>query len=246
MKILVLDIETAPNLAYVWGMWDQNISLNSLISPTYMLCWTAKFLDDPKIHVGIKRKKNSLKSLWKLMDEADAIIHYNGKKFDIPHINREFIEEGMKPPSPYKQIDLLDTVKRVFKFPSNKLDYVSKALALAGKAETGGFETWVGCIKNEQESWDKMIAYNIQDVLLTEELYYKLRGWIPNHANHSVYGTNTGLVCPNCGGTHIQKRGTHKAMTTTYQRYRCMNKTCGKWFRDSKMISRKQHRTIGV
>jgi DNA polymerase elongation subunit (family B) len=244
MKILVLDIETAPNLAYVWGLWDQNISIDKIVSSTYMLCWTAKFLDDTKVHVGIKKK--GLKKLWKLLDDADAVIHYNGKKFDIPHINREFLEEGWSPPSPYKQIDLLDTVRRMFKFPSNKLDYVAQTLGLKGKAETGGFATWLGCIKNDKEAWDKMIHYNIQDVALTEELYYKLRGWVPHHANHSIYGNNTGMVCPNCGGTHIQKRGTYRAQTSTYQRYRCMDEKCGKWFRDSKILNRKQHKTVGI
>ena len=27
-KCLVLDIETAPNLGYIWGLWDQNIGIN--------------------------------------------------------------------------------------------------------------------------------------------------------------------------------------------------------------------------
>jgi len=31
MQILLLDIETAPNTAHVWGLWNQNVSLNQLM-----------------------------------------------------------------------------------------------------------------------------------------------------------------------------------------------------------------------
>jgi len=243
LKILVLDIETAPNLAYVWGMWDQNVSIKQLVRPTYMLCWTAKWVGEDKIFQN--REKTKLKDLWNLLNEADAVLHYNGKKFDIPHINREFLEKGYKPPSPYKQIDLLDTVKRIFKFPSNKLDYVSRSLRLNLKSDPGGFDTWIGCIKDDDKAWNTMLEYNKQDIIVTEQLYNKIKGWIPNHANHSIHGTvNDSLVCPNCGSTHYQKRGKYRAVSSQYQRYRC--KPCGKWFRDNKILNRKQYRTVGV
>jgi len=225
-------------------MWQQNVSIGQLVSPTYMLCWAAKWNGNDQVITGKHGEKGQLKTLWKLINEADAICHYNGKRFDIPHINREFLEKSYKPTSPYKQIDLLDTVKRMFKFPSNKLDYVTQALHLSGKAETGGFDTWVGCIEDNPEAWNTMQKYNIQDVIVLEELYNKIQGWIPNHANHSIYGDNDGLVCPNCGGKHFQRRGTYKANTSTYQRYKC--KGCGKWFRDSKILNRKTNKTVGI
>ena len=120
MRLLSVDIETCPNLAYVWGLWDQNVAINQIASSTEMLCWSAKWTDNTQIifrsvfHDG---KKKMLKDLWKLLDEADAVIHFNGKRFDIPHINREFLEAGMNPPSPYKQVELFQSVNRRFRFP---------------------------------------------------------------------------------------------------------------------------------
>ena len=35
--------------------------------------------------------------------------------------------------------------------------------------------------------------------------------------------------CPNCGGKHIQKRGTGINKKTKYQRLSCMD--CGSWFK---------------
>ena len=43
MKILLLDIETAPNRVYCWGLWDQNIGLNQIEEPGYTLCFSAKW-----------------------------------------------------------------------------------------------------------------------------------------------------------------------------------------------------------
>ena len=30
-RILIIDIETSPNLAYVWGLFDQTVSLSQLL-----------------------------------------------------------------------------------------------------------------------------------------------------------------------------------------------------------------------
>jgi uncharacterized protein YprB with RNaseH-like and TPR domain len=123
MKILLLDIETAPNLGYIWKMFKENIPLDRLIESGYILCWSAKWLGEKEVFFESLQGKSSkamLRPLYKMLNEADAVIHYYGKKFDIPTINNEIVDAGWAPPSPYKQIDLYDTVAQQFKFPSNK------------------------------------------------------------------------------------------------------------------------------
>ncbi len=44
MKILLLDIESSPNTAHVWGLWQQNVSINQLMESSYVLCYAAKWL----------------------------------------------------------------------------------------------------------------------------------------------------------------------------------------------------------
>ena len=100
MKILFVDIETAPNLAYCWGLFDQNISHDQLEESSYILCWSAKWYGKPKIHFASAEKKtaqNVLKPIHALLDEADIVIHFNGKKFDVPVLNREFVKHGLTP-----------------------------------------------------------------------------------------------------------------------------------------------------
>ena len=235
MKILLLDIETAPNLVHVWGLWGQNIGTNQIQAAGYVLCWAAKWLGQPEIMFSSVRdgKKRMLRRIHKLLDEADAVIHYNGTKFDVPTLNKEFVSHFMKPPAPYKEIDLLKTAKKRFRFPSNKLDYIAQALGLGAKIRHEGHELWTGCMAGEEKAWTKMEQYNTHDVVLLESVYHTLLPWIPDHANVSVY--EDGLVCPNCGSERYQRRGHHYTKAGKYQRYQCTG--CGNWFRGGKSLA---------
>jgi hypothetical protein len=241
VRLLSVDIETRPNLAYVWGLWDQNVGLNQIAASTEMICWSAKWTDRMKIHFRSTfhdGKEKMVRDLWDLLDEADAVIHFNGRRFDIPHINREFLEMGMNPPSPYKQIDLFQAVKRRFKFPSNKLDYVCDRLDIGSKLKHEGFDLWLGCMANEKGAWRLMRQYNVNDVALTEMLYWKLLPWIPNLPSHATH-SGDGETCPACGGHKIELRGFSYTAQSRFQRFVC--KDCGKWSR-----STRDARTVGI
>lgn len=232
MKLLLIDIETAPNLAHVWGLWDQRVGINQIIDSGYTLCWAAKWygekgvMFDSVYHSGTTKM---LKGIHKLLEEADAVIHYNGTKFDVPTLNKEFILNGLAPPSPYKQIDLLKTARRQFKFPSNKLDYISKALGLGQKTKHVGHELWIGCMNSDPASWKTMEKYNKQDVNLLEKVYDRMLPWIKSHPNVALYDTPEKPGCTNCGSTNLQRRGYSYTSTGIYARHVC--KDCGTWSR---------------
>lgn len=233
MKILLLDIECAPNLATVWGIWQQNVALNQLLESSYTLCYAAKWYGESKImfdSIYKTDRKTMLKSIHSLMEEADVIVHYNGLRFDIPMLNKEFLEAGMHPPSPVKHIDLLRVVKSNFRFVSNKLDYVSQRLGLGKKTDHEGHELWLKVMNNERAAWKRMETYNKNDVVLLERLYDRLKGWIKQHPNHNAYSVD--VCCPNCASRKLQSRGTQRSRTAIYQRYQCQN--CGSWARSVK------------
>lgn len=237
MKILAIDIETRPSLAYVWKLWDENVGLEQLVQSGEMISFAAKWIGDPDediefMSVYHDNKKKMVKRAWQLLDQADVVIHFNGKRFDVPHIQREFIEAGMLPPSPFKQIDLLNTVKQQFRFPSNKLKYVVKQLGVGEKVENDGFKLWLRCMNNDAEAWAEMKQYNIHDTILLEGLYNKLRPWIKAHPSFSLYSGDH--VCPRCDSVSVVMRGTEKLSTGVYQRYQC--KDCGGWSRGTKRL----------
>lgn len=233
MKRLLIDIETSPNLAAVWGMFKQNVSLDMLMESGYTLCWAAKWYKNEEVlfdSVHRNEPEQMVRNVHALLDEADAVIHYNGRKFDIPTLNKEFLQYGLKPPSPYKQIDLLETARKQFRFTSNKLDYVSKFLGLGNKTKHRGYDLWKGCMDGDKECWKEMEEYNIQDVNLLEKLYDRLLPWIERHPNMGLYGEETdNPTCTNCGSHDLQRRGYAYTQVGIYQRWQCNE--CGSWNR---------------
>ena len=132
----------------------------------------------------------------------------------------------MKPPSPYKQIDLLKTMRRA-RIASRKLDYVAQRFGIGRKTEHKGMPLWTACMNGDAQAWKLMEKYNRQDVHLLEELYEVVRPWIPHHPNHNNYGETH--VCPKCGGEKHQRRGYAVTTTRRYARFQCLG--CGSWFR---------------
>lgn len=244
MKILFIDIETSPILAWVWGLWKQNINLCQIIEPTHMMCYAARFLDDTKMTFRKQGNKDFLTKLWHLLDEADCVVHFNGKTFDMTHINREFLEAEMNPPSPYKQIDLLHVIKSTFNFPSNKLQYVSGAIEIGSKVKHEGFELWTKCMDCERVAWRTMKKYNIEDTELLVRLYERVKPWIINHPNMALFRETVGMICMSCGGKRLVKRGFAYSPLSKFQKYVC--KDCGKWQRGRKNLADRTHLTTSI
>lgn len=230
---MAIDIETAPALVYAWGLHDQNIGVDQVVDAGGMICFAAKWLGESEIefrsthHDG---RRKMVRRLWKLLDEADAVLHFNGKRFDIPHIQRSFVEAGLTPPSPYKQIDLYLVVRRQFRFLSNKLAHVSPQLGLGGKVHHEGFRLWLRCMNRDKAAWARMRKYNMQDTALLEDAYEILRPWIPNHPSHAA--ERGADVCPKCGSGELQWRGFATTAVGRYRRFQCQS--CGGWGRDTK------------
>ena len=234
MRILLWDIETAPTQAFIWKLWKENIGVNQIIEPGRVLCWSAGWLGEDTVEynaVWLNGERDMVEHLHELLEQADAHVTYNGNHFDVPTMNAAFLKYKLPPPAPSKSIDLYQVVKKRFRFLSNRLDYVAKYLGLEGKLDTGGFQLWADVVNGVPEAQEKMLDYNIQDVVLLEEVYQALFPWIPNlpQAGHFHAG---GHVCPACGSDNVQRRGYHRTKVYSYQRFQCMD--CGSWSRDRK------------
>lgn len=242
MNILLIDIETAPNVAFTWGLWDQNIGIDMLAEPGYTLCWAAKWHGDKHVHFDsiLSGHKRMLKGIHDLMDEAGAICHYNGTKFDVPTLNAEFLKVGMKPPSPSRHIDLLITAKRKFRLASNKLEFVARHLGIPGKVKHKGFELWRECMRKDKDAFKEMETYNRQDVVLLEQVYDRLLPWISGHPNQS----EDHKCCPRCGSDKFQARGYAYTAASRYPRFQCT--ACGGWFRGKRSASTHEFREVAA
>jgi hypothetical protein len=233
-KVLILDIETAPISAYVWGIWNQNIGTHQIQSDWFCLTWAAKWLFEDKVYSGKIKPNEVLKQddkriiegIWKLVNEADIVIAHNGEKFDMPRLNSRFILNGLNPPLPYQQIDTLKHIRRQFGFTSNKLDYVNKLLNLERKKETK-FELWENCMRGNASALTEMESYNVQDVRILEETYLLIRAWIKPHPNMGLFILDEKEHrCPNCGSNNLDAQGKmYYTTANAYELMRCSN--CG-------------------
>lgn len=237
MKILILDIETAPKLAYVWRFFKENISPKQVKEHGHIMSFAAKWLGSEEVLYYENRETDDdalLSSLSQLMDEADAVVAHNGRDFDMKQIRARALVNGLKPLSPVKIIDTKIIAKKEFGFPSNSLEYLSKVLNLKNQkkshAKFPGFELWQECLRGNPDAWAEMREYNIQDVLALEELYLLLRPWDTQHPNVTIYAEdNSQVACPKCGGFHLQRRGFAYTNVGKYQRFQCTD--CGGWGR---------------
>jgi len=241
-KVLIFDIETAPIIAHVWGLWENNVGLNQIQADWHILSWSAKWLHDGPEKVmyqdqrGVKNIADDskiLKGIWDLLDEADIVITQNGKRFDQKKLNARFILSGFPPPSSFRHIDTQEIAKRHFAFTSNKLAYMTDKLCVKYKKQVNhgkfaGHELWTECLKDNMEAWKEMEHYNKYDVLSLEELYHKLIVW-DSRINFNVYTDSLDVVCK-CGSKDFMKNGFYYTNTSKFQKYRC--KTCGSEHRD--------------
>jgi hypothetical protein len=241
-KVLIYDIETAPIVAHVWGLWENNVGLNQIDTDWHVLSWSAKWLGTPDNEVmymdqrdmkNIEDDSKLLKQIWNLLDMCDVVITQNGKRFDQKKLNARFVLNDMPPTSTYRHIDTAQLAKKHFAFTSNKLAYMTDKLCTKYKKLTNhgqfqGHELWTQCLKGNLAAWLEMEKYNKYDVLSLEELYGKLAPW-DNTVNFNVYTDIESTTC-SCGSTSFRKNGFAYTNSAKYQKYAC--KSCGKEHKD--------------
>ena len=242
-RILIFDIETAPMQAFVWKRFKENISLDQTISESFMLCWSAKWLYEEEVlgdcltptEALTENDERIVKSLYDLINQADIIVAYNGRNFDIPYMNQRFLVYGFPPYVPTHVVDPYETAKSVFRFSSNKMDNIATQLGLQNKLSTD-FNLWKGCMMGDNKCLDDMLTYNKQDVVVLEEIYCRMLPWIKNHPNISNYFDDKNR-CTKCGSQSIQKLDrVFYTPSGQYELYRC--KDCGTIFRGKKNLNK--------
>lgn len=235
VKTLLIDIETVPHKVYTWGKYDQNVIAFIEYSSLLSVAW--KWLDEKKVY-SLKRGSNDVSlvnQIWALFDKADIVVAHNGNAFDVKRCMAAFSRYGLKPPSPFKQVDTKLVAKKHFSFPSNSLNDIADFLKIGRKKETGGFDLWLKCMDGDKKAWKTMLEYNENDVVLLEKIYLRLLPYITEHPN---LGMLLGEACSKCGSNKLQARGFSMTQTGKYQRYQCQS--CSGWGRGRKRIEKIQ------
>ena len=160
-KILAIDIEWRPAVAYVWKMWDESISPDQLIDEGGMLCFCANWVGEKEFMLFTEwehGREGMAQAALDLLTEAEAVLTYNGDRYDIKKIRGEIILAGLTPPPPTPSIDLLKVVKK-FGFVMNRLAYIGPLLTKQGKLKHEGFRLWRDVVEGSDTARKKMGKY---------------------------------------------------------------------------------------
>ncbi len=226
-KVLLLDIETKPAQAYVWRAYgEQNIGVDQIIDTGGVICIGAKWLGEKNTELFSDWEHghdNMLALVHEMISFADAVITYNGDRFDLPKLQGEFLLAGLGPTPPVTSIDCIKAVRK-FGFFMNKLAFIGPFLKVGEKIKTEGFTLWTKVIDGDDAAQKRMAKYCKQDVILLEKLYLFIRPFIKNHPHMGKVGAHE---CGACGSHNVHSRGTRRTRAFKIQRLQCQE--CGSW-----------------
>lgn len=224
-KILYLDIEWKPALVYIFDPWNVNVTPDHIVDDGGLLCFCANWHGSKEFmffsewddgHDGMAA------AALELLSNADAVITYNGDKYDIPKLRGALVLAGLTPPPPPTSIDLIRTVKR-FGFLMNRLAFIGPLLGVGKKIKHEGFNLWRLVLEGDEKARKRMTKYCTQDVKLLVTLYKRIQPFIDNHPH---LGDNKSS-CGSCGSNHVQLRGFRRTKFFKVQRLQCID--CGSW-----------------
>lgn len=228
LKTLVLDIETSPFTAYSYNRWQVNISdAMRRDDDITILSYAYKWIGKDKVYYEENRKgcdKTILEELSKVLNEADIVIGHNMQRFDAPMINTRLAMNGLNPVSPYRVIDTLKIAKKHYRFERNTLDWVAKSLDCNRKLEHKNFpgiSIWIEMLHGNDEAWATNKEYNKMDVIVTEEVYMKMRPFTKPHPSVAIGSNSLTKRCVSCGSKNVHEDGFTYTNSSKFQRYKC-------------------------
>lgn len=230
-RVGIFDVETLPMEAYMWRMFDQLTTIDQIISPTCLLSWAGKFLNEPTLYsdvlnpeeAPIKNDSRIVQSCWEFLNQCQVVIGHNIQQFDTKHMNTFFLKHGLLPLK-YIQIDTCLIARQNFNFDSNKMGFINRSLGIKTKIENEGFPLWRKCHHGDKAALKRMQEYNVNDVFASEDLFYKVRPFVKNF-NVALYNEMTTNQCPHCGSTKLTSNGWWTTPAGKWESMRCTN--CG-------------------
>ncbi len=259
-NLIVLDVESAPSIAAVFGRYGVNLSPEHILEEggtLFSISWKVLRTIDSKTKTLRKSKtrgsiaaydtKNNrvddyllCLELRNVLEAADFIIGHNIDKFDKALICTRMLKNGMKDIPTVRTIDTLK-IARSLKFESNKLDSIGNYLELGRKQSTGGIALWIACKNGDKQAFAKMLKYNKQDVDLTTDVYLELRAAHRQHPNLALYYADEAERCPVCCSTDVEATGSLVfSNQQTYEEVSCLH--CGAKSRRKQGRSTKEKR----
>jgi len=230
-NVMIYDIETCRMVVKTFWTGKQYIGYNQIQGEPRIISISWKWLGGDKVHHltwdKLHSDKEMMEAFLKEYNKADMVIGINNDSFDNRWINARAAKHRLDVNTMVKSFDVQREMKRVFRIPSYAMKYTAKYFELdQQKMEHEGEIMWQmiedGTPEQQREYLKKMVNYNVQDILTTEELYISLRKYFGHKMHFGVFDGENKWTCPNCGTNNISLEKTSFTAAGTVQRFmRC-------------------------
>ena len=228
-RILVYDLETSLVQAHVFWTGKQYIHSSQLMGEPKIITVAYKWLGEDKVHTITWDEENGEFSDRRLVEEflvvyntADMVIGINNRNFDDRWVNARALKHGLYINPYLKSFDIQRKAKSMFRLPGYSMKYLAEYLGVTLKQDHEGIKMWkkvqFGDASEKKEYLEKMLDYNVGDIITTEDLYYKMRRYMKGESHFGVLQGSAKWTCPECGGTNVELLKTTVTRAGTIQR----------------------------
>ena len=122
-KVVFIDLETSALVTRAWQMKYPDRPID-LVEDWKLLCIGYKTRGEKEVvakGVDTMSEEKLVRTLWRVIDEADVVVGHNIKNFDLKKAYAKFAEFGMEPPRPPQVVDTKEQASKHFGFSSNQI-----------------------------------------------------------------------------------------------------------------------------
>lgn len=225
-KILIYDIETSRGVFKAFWTGKQYLGYKSMVKEPKIISISWKWLGEDKIHHLTWDKDQSDKDMVKEFlvhyNSADMLIGQNNDNFDNRWVQARAMKYGFDFNTYLRSFDIMKQNKKLFRVVSYSMDYTAKFLNVTFKQSHEGIKMWDmiedGTPEEQKEYLQKMVDYNVGDIVTTEEIYLKNRKYYGHKTHFGVLNGEEKYTCPNCGSSNIELYKTTVTPAGTIQR----------------------------
>ena len=233
MKIMVYDVESSQINAKIWWGGKQFVNHTQLKSETKVITVAWQWLGENKIHTLVwDENHNDKELLTKFAEEfnkADLIIGVNNDNFDNRLVQARFAKYNIPHNTCIRSFDIQKEAKKRFRIPSYSMAYMCRFFDVEQKLEHEGIKMWDkvedGSPEEQKEYLQKMVTYNIGDIVSTSALYYRLRPFFGHHVHLGVGLGEPAWSCPDTGSENVELFKTTWTKAGTIRRIMISNQT---------------------
>ena len=212
-KILIYDIETCRVPAKVFWTGKTYINHTQLREEPRVISVSWKWLGEEKIEslswdLKTQSDEELIEKFLEVYNSADLVVGFNNKNFDDRWINARAMKYNLFVNVYVKSFDIIKQCKRLFRLPSYAMSYIAKFMGVTLKQNHEGIIMWDmiedGTPEQQIEYLEKMIQYNMGDIVTTEELFLKLRKYMGHAIHLGVFNGNEKYTCPSCSSDNVE------------------------------------------